>query len=399
MVECQVTTFRYRAARDDGERVAGALEAPSGAAAVALLNDRGLLPLEVSEDQARASVRSRRAAELAALFSGLAALLEAGLPVDRALGAAIDSALPATQRLLRTALNTVRQGSSLSAALDAAGGVPASIVGMLRAGEAHGRLAAAAGRAAVELERQAELHARLRAAMTYPAFLLATGGASVAVIVGVVVPRFATLLGDLGRALPPSTRLLIAISALLRSHGALLLTIAILVAAIGTVLLRDESTRARVDRMLLELPVIGAIRARLATARTCRSLSAMLSSGVPVLAALTLVQEGAADCEITRRLGLVRQDVSEGSRLDAALRRHAAITPTASRLARFGDESGRVADFLGQAARLEEAAAHRSLGVLISIAEPTVIVSFGALVAFVAAALLQAVYSVRPGGF
>ena len=83
----------------------------------------------------------------------------------------------------------------------------------------------------------------------------------------------------------------------------------------------------------------------------------------------------------------------------SALRRHEVVTPGALRLARFGEESGRLAELLGQAGRLEEAAAHRALRTLVGLLEPLLIVGFGAVVAFVAAALLQAVYSVRPAGY
>lgn len=389
--------FRYRAARHDGGRVTGVIEAPTSAAAVAVLADRGLLPLLVREEQGALFERGLAPSVLAPAFTGLAALLDVGLPTDRALAAAAEGANGAVAELLRSALQQVREGASLSQALQRGGGIPEMVVGMLRAGESHGRIAAATRLAASELERQAELRSQLRAALTYPLFLLVTGGLSVVFIVSFVVPRFAALLGDLGQALPPATRVLLGVAEVLSAHGVLLLVSALVALLVSASALRTAEIRAQLHAQLLSWPMVGGIRASLATARVCRGLAAMLESGVPLMAALDLAGRGAADEEIARRVGMVRHDVSEGSGLGSALGRHSAVTSAALQLVRFGEEAGRVPEFLAQAARLDDASAQRALRRLVAIIEPLLIVSFGALVAFVAAALLQAVYSVRPG--
>jgi general secretion pathway protein F len=213
-----MTAFRYRAARPDGELLDGTVEAGSHAAALLLVEARGLFPVAVEA----ASARRRGgipAAELATTLAGLAALLEAGLPVDRALGALEETASPRLGPLLAAAGVRVREGAALSSALEAAQAVPPIVLGYLKAGERGGRLAASVERAAAELERTAETQARIRAALTYPAFLLLAGTVSVIAIVGFVVPRFAALLGGEGRALPASTRLLIGASGIVSHAG------------------------------------------------------------------------------------------------------------------------------------------------------------------------------------
>jgi type II secretory pathway component PulF len=395
-----VTAFRYRAARADGEIVAGVLEAASGPAATSDLTVGGLFPIEVAEAGREGRPRAwLPRADLAVVFGGLAALLEAGLPLDRALAATEESVPPRLAPVFAETRRRVREGASLSRALQAAGGLPDVALGLLRAGEAHGRLAAAARRVAGELEREAELVAQLRAALAYPLFLAVVGGLSVTLIVTVVVPRFAALLGDLGRAVPVSTRLLLGLSSTLAHHGPLALVLAGAVAALVARALSLEPGRAALHRWLLGVPVVGRIRWGLATARACRALAGLLETGVPLLAALDLAREAAGDRAVAERLTRARQSVSEGERLASALRRHEVVTPGALRLARFGEESGRLAELLGQAGRLEEAAAHRALRTLVGLLEPLLIVGFGAVVAFVAAALLQAVYSVRPAGY
>ncbi len=395
-----MTAFRFRAAREDGEQVSGVLNAPTAAAALADLTGRGLFALAVREDGSAASRTARLPrSELADAFAGLAALLEAGVPADRALAEAEELSGRRVSPLFAEARRRVREGTSLSAALDAAGGLPPMAIGLLRAGEAHGRIAAATRRLAEELEREAELRARVRAALAYPVFLAVVGTASVGLIVGLVVPRFAGLLSDLGQTLPPATRALIAVSRAVAAHGLLIAGVVAIGAILGARAAATGEGALALHRFLLDLPIIGPLRRRLASARACRALAGLLESGVPLLAALDLARGAAGDRAIAERLAQVREAVSQGERLGAALRRHDALAPAALRLATFGERSGRLAELVAQAARLEEAGADRALRALVGLLEPALIVGFGALVAFVAAALLQAVYSVRPAGF
>jgi general secretion pathway protein F len=394
-----MTAFRFRAARSDGEMVSGVLEAATSALAADELAGRGLFPVELREREHEPAPRRAPHAELAPLFAGLAALLEAGLPLDRALAAAAESAPEGLRQLLLDVRRRVREGSSFSGALAASREVPELVTGLLRAGEAHGRLALAARRAAEELEREAQLRADVRAALAYPTFLLVVGGLSIALIVGVVVPRFAALLGDLGQTMPAATRLVLAASALLQDRGVMLIAVAAAVLIVTARVLATEAGRVVLHRRLLALPVLGPIRHSLASARVCHVLSGLLDTGVPLLVAMDLAREASADRAVAERLVAARREVSEGSALASALKRHGALTPQALRLTAFGEESGRLAALLQQAGRLEAAAAHRSLRSLVALIEPALIVGFGAIVALVAAALLQAVYSVRPAGF
>lgn len=394
-----MSAFRYRAARSDGEQVSGVVHAASAAAALGDLTGRGLFVLEVREaEPTAASGRRWPRRELADAMSGLAALLEAGMPADRALAECEELAATRLRSLFAEARRRVREGASLSAALESAG-LPAATLGLLRAGEAQGRIAPAVRRVAAELEREADLSARITGALAYPAFLAVVGTASVMVIVGVVVPRFAALLGDLGQTLPPATRALIAISGAVGAHGLALLVIGAGLVMVTARAVAADAGRLALHRRLLELPVVGALRHRIASARACRAIAGLLETGLPLLPALDLARAASGDRAVGERLALARRDVSEGDRLGAALTRHAALSPTALRFAAFGERSGRLAELLGRAAEIEEAGAERALRAAVGLLEPALIVAFGGVVAFVAAALLQAVYSVRPAGF
>jgi type II secretory pathway component PulF len=148
----------------------------------------------------------------------------------------------------------------------------------------------------------------------------------------------------------------------------------------------------------LRLPLVGPVRHASATSRAARTLGALLATGAPALAALDAAREAAGDQAIAARLGTARDRVAEGSGMASALGATAALTAPALQLAAIGEGSGRLAELLLRAADLEARDTERRIKALVAFAEPALILAFAALVAFVAAALLQAVYSLRPGG-
>ncbi len=395
-----MTLFRYEAARPDGAAVRGRLEAGSTPEVAALLSRRGLLPTSV-EPVPRQSVRAWRgpsARAQATALQSLASLVEAGLPLQEALSVTRRIAPGSLGEAVGRVEARVREGTGLAAALAAESGLFSPLtIGLLRAGERGAGLASALAQAAAQLERRAEVGARLRAALTYPVVLGVVGTVSVGLILLVIVPRFVGLLGEAVNTTPAATRLLIAASGIVRSHGLLLL--GTLVGGAGLAVQIALSHRGLWHRWALDIPVIGPIRHALATGRVCRTLGALLATGTPALAALEVVRETVGDEAIGARIAGARDRVAEGSSLSAALAALNVLTPGALQLAAIGDRAGRLPDLLARAADLEEGLAERRLHALIGVLEPGLILVFAGVVAFVAAALLQAVYSVRPGSW
>jgi len=393
-----MATFRFEAARADGHAVRGRLEAASQSAAAAALSARGLFPVLVEPAGERGAPgiwRRPGARDRATALRSLATLVDAGVPLERALQATERVVAGELCETLGRASARVREGSSLGAALAAEGTVFSGVtIGLVRAGERGVGLGVALLQAAEQAEREAEMASRIRAALAYPVLLCAVGCISVGLIVVVVIPRFAAILGDLGQALPPATRVLIAMSNIVRGWGvALAVALVLLTAGVAQVI---GSRRRAWHEQLLRAPVLGPLRHGFATSRVTRILSALLQTGTPALAALDIARDAAGDAAVAGRLERSRELVAQGEGLAAALRATGAITHTALQLATIGEGSGRLPALLRQAADLEEEQAERHLRSLVSLLEPALIVAFAAAVAFVAAALLQAVYSVRP---
>jgi general secretion pathway protein F len=292
---------------------------------------------------------------------------------------------------------SVRRGDSLATALRASPlGLPPVVIGIIQAGEAGSGLPEAVRRAAELAESNAAVQAAIRSALVYPAVLAVAGLASVGLLVGIVLPRFAAILADLGQALPPATRMVLGVAEFARAGAIPVLTAVGLMVVSWRIWTASDSGRQKWHTILLGLPVIGSVRLSAATARTAAAAAALLDTGVPIAVALVHASATAGDAAISARLLEAREAVMRGEGVARALAASKAATPTAVRLVRTGEETGRLAAMLAHAARIEADRAERTVRSAVRMLEPALILAFAALVALVSAALLQAVYSVRP---
>ncbi len=390
--------FRYDALDAAGVTSRGEVQAETLADARAQLGRRGLLPLAVAPTRSFAARRRRIPVDdVASGFRILADLIDSGFTVGRAL-AAFDGLAPAGWRPAIPAMReAIREGAALSDALSRAQVVlPSLLIGMVRAGEAGDGLGAALRRAAAHGERTAETLAALRSALAYPAIVAVAGVASISLMLTVVLPRFALLLADLGQALPPSTRRLLAIADLARSAlPVAVLAVVVIVAALAWSGRVERAARLR-SRGLLALPILGGLWRSILDARVTTALGALLGSGVPVRHAMRFAADAAGDAEIRARILGGAESVTRGEALSAALQGSDSVGLLSIRMIRAGEQSGRVAEMCDHAARLERGRSERIVRAGVRLLEPTLILLFATMVGFVAIALLQAVYAVRP---
>lgn len=397
-----MSAYRYRAARADGSLESGVIRAERRSAAAALLASRGLFPVEliadaVAADSDTARGRGMAAGDLALGLRMLATLLDAGLPMGRALAAFTDLAPDGWKPALPAIIQAVREGQSLASSLRAsAAGVPPLVLGLIEAGEGGSGVAPAVRRAAELSESQAALRSALRSALAYPVLLLIAGAGAVALLTGIVLPRFAIILTDLGQALPPTTRLVLGAAEMARVAALPAVGVAVGLCAAWRAWTARENGLQQWHAILLATPVVGSVRRSAATARACGAAASLLESGVPVASALHYAARAAGDAALSRRILAARADVLHGARVARGLGAHDAATPTVVKLVHAGEESGRLAAMLAHAARLEAERASTAVKAAVRLLEPVLLLAFGGVVALVAAAMLQAVYSVRP---
>jgi general secretion pathway protein F len=392
------TVFAFRAANARGVIDAGTLDAESSRQAREMLASRGLYVLSLESRGHRITRRDPLSvADLALGLRILADLLESGLAVSRALHAFDELAPRGWRPALPHIRQAVREGQSLAAALSSAPVViPGLVIGIAQAGEAGSGIGPAIRRAAELMESSAEMRASIRSALAYPLVVAGAGVMAIGVLITVVLPRFAKILADLGQTLPASTRAVLRGAAAM--HAGLVPTIVSL--AVGVAVWRawteTENGRRSWHRILLSVPLFGAVRSGTAAARMAHSLSALLESGVSMGAALTFAARATSDSELEARLTLARDSVAACETLSRALELNHATTTTVVRLIRAGEESGRLPAMLDHAARIEQQRADRVVRTGVRLLEPILLLTFASVVALIAAALLQAIYSVRP---
>lgn len=396
--------FAYHALSLDGRRVHGHEDAPTAARLHQLLAARGLYVLHLAAPEAsggrrRWSMASRRA-DVVEAFTTVASLLEAGLPLDRALEIAVRGAARAdVSAALEGARARVRQGTGIAEALAEHPLVfPPICVGMTRTADRSGQLPEAVRRLSEHLAREAALRSRIVSALLYPLVLTAIGAITLGILIVFVLPRFVELLTAGGGKLPPATALLLQLTSLAGRGWPVLVAAALA----GAFLLRRQRAslagRLRLDRLLLKLPVVGALRVRYATVRLARTLSTLVGSGVPLLVAMEIASETAGDEAVGAGIRDARETVRRGGSVSQALVEQRLFPYLFLRLAEVGEETGRLDTLLDRAAEVIEAELERRIERAVALLEPALIVAFGGVVGFVALAVLQAIYGIHADG-
>jgi general secretion pathway protein F len=390
--------FAYQAIAPDGSLTGGTIDADDVAHARSVVASRGMFVVSIAPRGAR---RSRRdplsSADLALGLRILGDLLESGLPVARALHAFHDLAPRPWRSALPHIAQSIREGKSLASALAAAPlEIPPLVIGIAQAGEAGAGVGAAIRRAADLTEATAETAAAIRSALAYPLVVAVAGVCAIVVLLTVVLPRFARILADLGQTLPASTRLVIHISQTARATFVPASVLAVLLFLAWRSWVQTDAGRIQWHQILLRAPVLGSLRRGAATARVAHSLAALLESGVPIAAAMSHAARAADDAELHRRLVDARATITAGQPLSRALEAADAATTTTIRLVRAGEEAGRLPSMLTHAAKIEQKRVDQIVKTGVRMLEPILLLTFASVVALVAAALLQAIYSVRP---
>jgi type II secretory pathway component PulF len=396
-------SYHYRAATAAGQIIEGTLQAPSRLKVLEDLSRRQLYPVTVDEVvtgiPARAGRRLGRRAALGLWTRSAATLLGAGVPLDRVLQFTIQHAgHDGLAAVLREVRRAVQGGASLADALERHPRYfPPVFVAMVAAGESSGALDIVLERLAQHLEEVAELRSQIRSALLYPALMAAVASIGVTVLLLFVIPRFATILADVGSTLPLSTRLLVGMSVVLtKGWWVLVLGAAGIGLWVRSALARVE-TRRRWHTARLAWPWTGDLELKYVTAQFARTLALLLKSGVALLPALKIARSAAANISVQEGIDRASAAVSEGSPLAPALA--GVLPPLALQMLAVGEESGRMEELCESIANTYDAEVRRALRTAVAMIEPALILVFGAVVGFVALAMLQAIYGINTKAF
>jgi type II secretory pathway component PulF len=370
----------------------GVLEAETEQGALARLSQMGYFPLSIKKEEAGAqgqgvsrsfSLFSRiRRRDITFFTRQLSDLLEAGLTLMRALTVLRDQTeSPRLRDIMDDVASHVREGKSFSDALAVYPKIFTPIyVSMVRSGEVGGILGGVLARLADFSEKEEELQGKVRAALAYPVLILLVGMGTIAVLLIFVVPKLVVLFEDVGQVLPLPTQILIEVSGGLATYWWLIL----IIGALGGFLVKrgqlSQGTRLAIDRIKLRIPVWGALIKKVEIARFARTLSTLLSHGVPILQAMQAVVQATGNELLKRELQKIGDQLRGGGTLSHGMRQGRIFPSLVTNMVSVGEEAGSLDRSLIKIADTYERESDRAMKMMTALVEPVMILVMGSIV-------------------
>ena len=390
--------YHYRATDASGSIVQGSLEAREESQVVLHLQQGGLIPLRINQEnqasrgQGKSPLLGRRrvAAKDVVLFTQeLAALLKAGLPLDRSLQALEQvTNRPAMKTVLAQVLRDLREGKTLADALGQHQAFSPLYVSLVQAGETGGFLEEALDRLGDYLKTVSEFRSYLLSALIYPMILAGVGSLSLILMLLYVVPRFEIFFKEMGQTLFWSTRLLIGLSQAFRSYwwlgGVLLAVVVWLLRRLA----QSSEGQFLLDRFKMQAPFLGDLTRRVAAAFFAKTLGTLLINGVPMVSSLRVVIASVNNRYLAKSLTGVLGNVEKGQQLSGLLKKVQLFPELFMQMVAIGEETGHLADMLLSAATSLENDARSAVRRLLALLEPVLILVTSLVVAFIIISLL-----------
>ena len=377
-------TFAWEGIAASGDQASGELSAPSAAFARARLRQGGIQVQRLKPSRRRRRNRRRIKAVSITLFSRqLATMMRAGVPMVQTLDILSgETKNPSAAAMIAAVRADIGTGATLSAALAQ---FPQHFDVLYRnlvdIGEQSGTLDTMLDRIASYQEKSADIRRKAKKALTYPAVVVAAAIVVTAIMLIHVVPQFEAVFASAGAELPAATRFVVALSETAQAWwwvGALV--IALIGIAWAVLRKRSAAFRNAIDRASLYAPVAGPILARAAVARFARTLATALAAGVPLVEALGAVAGATGNAAYVAAVLAIRDEVTAGRSLQAAMRERGVFPSTVVRMVAIGEESGRLDDLLGRSAEQLEIRVDEAVDQLTTLIEPMTMGVLGVLV-------------------
>lgn len=398
-----MTRFSYKAVATSGEIVQGEMEAGERGTVIERLQESGLFPISAQELSAdghalslaipgitRAGTTRR---DVMLLTRELATMLNAGLPLDHALGVlARLTQKPAVRQVLERIRGEIEAGLSMSQAVEKEHGVFSLFyINMLRAGESSGMVEHTLERLAEYEERSQAMREAVRSALVYPALLLVIASIALMVLLTYVVPKFEPLFADMGTALPWSTALVIELARALRSFWWTVPIIAILGFYAGRWAFNETNLRRSWDRGVLHMPVVGELIVKLEMARFSRTLGTLLANGVPLLTGLGIIKGTLQNAALLEATDAVASSLEQGKGLAKPMANSGAFPELAVQLIQVGEDTGQLNSMLMKLAEIYDGDVERAIKRALAILEPMLILGMGLVIGFIIISILLAI--------
>ncbi len=406
-----MASFQYSGVRD-GKACSGTIEAPDRRQAITLLAGQGVQLQEIEEKAdggggagsglslRLGGAKKIKPRDITILTRQLATLLEAGFPLARALEfvSRQESTGPMSEMVADLSAS-IQQGQDFSQALSEYPKYFGNIfLSMVRAGETGGILDAMLVRLAEMREADEALADRFKSAMTYPAMMMGAMVIALGVMFAYVVPQFATMFEDMGRALPGPTQILLNVGDFAATWWPAVVAGVVVAGAGFKAWVKTESGAFQWDRTRLEMPVLGNFMAQFAIARLARTAGTLLESGVNLIDAFASAGDVSGNRYISHIMQRALADVRHGKPLAESLADAPVIPSLLREMIALGEESGQVGPMMKRVAEVYDRQTRETVSGITSIIEPFMVLFMGGVVGMVVIALLLPIFEMSTGG-
>jgi type IV pilus assembly protein PilC len=399
-------TFAYSGRTRGGQTVSGDRIADSMDAAVAALKREQIQVTRITPSSAKAKAEEAKKAKVGKLGKKVSAknlavfvrqfsvMIDAGLPLVQCLdilgSQEEDKNFAAVILATRT---DVESGASLA---DAMRKHPktfdALFTNMVAAGEAGGILDTILKRLATYIEKAVKLAGQVKSAMVYPVAVVVIAGAVVGVILWKVIPTFAALFSGLGADLPMPTRVVIALSDNLVKYFPIIIVGAGAFGYFFKKYYATEPGRRVVDATVLKMPILGQIMRKIAVARFCRTLSTLISSGVPILDGLEITAKTSGNAVVEDAIMVTRKSIERGETISVPLKETKVFPPMVTQMIGVGEATGALDTMLAKIADFYEEEVDTAVAGLLTLLEPIMIAMLGIVVGGIVIAMYLPIF-------
>lgn len=397
--------FKYKVRELSGNETEGDMEAADRFAVASHLRSAGKSVISVVEmssgfvfnmDTINEMLSRVKEQELIVFAHNLSAMMKAGLALSRGLSIQErQTKNPAFKKTLKTLIDEISRGSTLSAGMAKFPKVFSPIfVSMVRAGEESGRLSDSLLVVGDQLEKSYLLKKKIKGALIYPAVVIVTLVIIAVLMFIYVVPTLAATFKELNTELPTSTKVIMWISDTLSNH--LLFGILVVSGVVGVIVLglRTKAGMRALETVSFRLPIVGNLVRQSNSARTARTLSSLLSSGVDMLEAINITRDVLQNSYYKEMMTLAGERVQKGIPLSSVFSENDIYPLLVGDMIEVGEETGKLSDMLLNLALFFENEVDEATKNMSTIIEPLLMVFIGASVGFFAVSMISPMYSV-----
>ncbi|MGC8684383.1 MAG: type II secretion system F family protein [bacterium] len=398
-----MAVFTWEGMKRTGEIVKGNIEAQNESAVVALLRQQDIRPINIKEKRAAFDLgklnlfkEKVKGKDLAVFTRQFATMIDAGLPLVQCLEILGSQQQNKTfQKTIKDIKASIEGGSTFTAALKKHPDIfDALYTNLVAAGEAGGMLDTILARLATYIEKSEKLKGRVKGAMIYPIVVLSVAVGAVAVLLLFVIPIFAKMFADVGAALPAPTQFVLDLSNFLKHYIIyMIIGIAAIYFAIRSYY-KTANGKLVIDGLLLKLPVFGELIRKNAVARFTRTLSTMISSGVPVMEGLEIVARTSGNQIIENAIMKARESIAAGKTIAEPLAQTKVFPSMVVQMISVGEATGNMDAMLSKIADFYDEEVDAAVAAMTSLIEPLLIVFLGGVIGGLVVAMYLPIFKI-----